>query len=288
MTSKSKKIEVFRREVAYFVAAAEETSFNLAARRIGITQAALTLAIQRLEEELGVRLFHRGKKGVTLTALGRAAYESLSRLQAHTSRSLLHALSNPKELPLKVGAVEHFGTKYLFPLVDRATPVDRLQIYLMRSLQVYEAVKQGKLDLGFVTWSSIPKGVESRALHREPLCVVGLKKKFAHITRAKSIADLSDEPWIYTPKPQYDWTQYIDESAVGYVCGGFFSHVKAVMAGLGIAEAQLDAFSESEQKLLAFARFNAPRSALNYAIYRKGMSPEVSKRIEDLIRKMPG
>src|SRR5262249_3883030 len=57
-------------QVQYFVALCEELNFSRAARRCGVTQPSLTIAINRLERELGGALFHR-KPSIALTDVGR-------------------------------------------------------------------------------------------------------------------------------------------------------------------------------------------------------------------------
>lgn len=69
-------------DVEPFVAVAEAGSFRGAAARLGVTPAAVSKAVRRLEEELGVRLFHRTTRSVALSAEGARFYESCAAAMA--------------------------------------------------------------------------------------------------------------------------------------------------------------------------------------------------------------
>src|ERR1700689_1552170 len=69
-----------------FVELARELNFSRAARRLNITQPPLTRQIQHLEDELGLALFFRDRRTVSLTDAGRALLDDAKLLVAHAAR----------------------------------------------------------------------------------------------------------------------------------------------------------------------------------------------------------
>jgi molybdenum-dependent DNA-binding transcriptional regulator ModE len=67
-------------QVRYFLALCEEQNFTRAAKRCGVSQPSLTNAIKRLEQTLGGPLFHRDRRNVELTELGRVVRPDLKQL----------------------------------------------------------------------------------------------------------------------------------------------------------------------------------------------------------------
>ena len=63
-----------------FVQAAEARSFTIAGRQLGVSSSAIGKAVTRMEERLGVRLFHRSTRSVTLTAEGTLFLERCRRI----------------------------------------------------------------------------------------------------------------------------------------------------------------------------------------------------------------
>lgn len=74
-------MEIFSKKIQYFLMCANERSVRGAARRLGVTPAALSTAISGLEKELALELFHRNNRGLTLTEKGAALYGALSSRQ---------------------------------------------------------------------------------------------------------------------------------------------------------------------------------------------------------------
>ncbi|WP_256829478.1 LysR family transcriptional regulator [Pseudomonas sp. Pse1] len=82
-----------------FVQAAQTRSFTEAGRRIGVSSSAVSKAVARLEEELGVRLFHRSTRAITLTSEGSVFLERCHRIFAEyevAKREITEAAGKPQ------------------------------------------------------------------------------------------------------------------------------------------------------------------------------------------------
>lgn len=82
-------------QVRYFLALCEEQSFSRAAKRCGVSQPSVSNAIKRLEEEFGGSLFHRGRGGTNLTALGIAVWPYLDQIDKCTENAKQRAINFP-------------------------------------------------------------------------------------------------------------------------------------------------------------------------------------------------
>lgn len=167
-------------------------SFSAAARRLGCTQPAVSQHIQRLETELGLRLFERQRRGVSPTAAGevllRAAGESLSTLDHALHR--VGALRDGQAGSLVVttggttvdhfmrGAIKQFRRKY---------PSVSMQLRgAMSSAECIEALFREPVDLAFVTIGEPIDGVRHHpVLELDYVLLTGRDHRLAKRSRLK-------------------------------------------------------------------------------------------------------
>ena len=106
--------------IAAFVAAAEERSFTAAARKLGITASGVSKAVQRLENELRVRLFNRTTRSISLTENGTVLYERCKQIlnDLHDAKDeILQAQAVPSGR-LRISVPSIFGRMQLIPAIS--------------------------------------------------------------------------------------------------------------------------------------------------------------------------
>ncbi|MFJ2993269.1 LysR substrate-binding domain-containing protein [Pandoraea sp. NPDC087047] len=102
-----------------FVLSARAGSFSAAARRVGMTPAAVSKNVARLEAQLGLRLFHRSTRSLTLTAGGERFLLDIDGPFAALTDAFSRA-SERESAPsgtLKVSVAHSFGRQYLLPML---------------------------------------------------------------------------------------------------------------------------------------------------------------------------
>jgi LysR family transcriptional regulator, hydrogen peroxide-inducible genes activator len=164
-------------ELRYIVAVANERSFGRAARRCFVSQPALSVAIQKLEEELGARLFERGKNEVTVTPVGARVVEQAQKVleEAARIRELAQAGRNQLEGVLKLGViytVAPYLLPDLIPALNARAPQMPLDLDENLTENLESALRSGRIDVAIVALPFAPPGVVTEFLYEEPFRVV--------------------------------------------------------------------------------------------------------------------
>ena len=129
------------RDIGYLIAVAETKHFGKAAERCFVSQPTLSGQIKKLEEELGVTVFERTNRSVTITPIGEQilAHARLLVEQSEMIRQLARAHRDPLAGPLRIGAIPTLSP-YLMPLV--LVPLKRKypQLKLVLSEEITETL----------------------------------------------------------------------------------------------------------------------------------------------------
>jgi LysR family transcriptional regulator, hydrogen peroxide-inducible genes activator len=164
-------------ELRYLVAVANERSFGRAAQRCFVSQPALSVAIQKLEEELGARLFERSKSEVTVTPVGARIVEQAQKVLEEMARirEIAQAGRNPLAGPLKLGVI-HTVAPYLLPdlipALHELAPQMPLDIEENLTENLEAALRAGGIDAAIVALPFAPAGAVTTFLYEEPFQVV--------------------------------------------------------------------------------------------------------------------
>jgi len=148
-----------RNEQEYIYTVYQKGSFSKAAQALYLTQPALSLAIQRVENETGVPLFDRTQKPLRLTEAGRLYIESLEKMKVLEEElsSRLHDLSSMNTGHVRIGATSYLLSCILPPVMLRfkkCYPGVKLDIVEAGSYELRERLRNQQLDITFIShWS---------------------------------------------------------------------------------------------------------------------------------------
>ena len=142
-------------QLRYFVEVKSRGSITAAARALGVSQPSLTVAIQRLEKELGTTLLLRGRGGVTLTVTGRALAYDAEEVFAVLDRveHRINGLEEDEVGRFVIGCHESLGAYFLPPFMRdflAAAPHIEPALFNGSSAMVRDAVVARDVDFGIV------------------------------------------------------------------------------------------------------------------------------------------
>ena len=164
-------------ELRYIVAVAQERSFGRAAAKCFVSQPALSVAIQKLEDELGAPLFERGKNEVTITPVGERIVEQAQKVLEETARIREIAQAGRNQLVglLKLGVIYTVGPYLLadlIPALHARAPQMPLDIEENLTENLEAALRTGRIDAAIIALPFQPPGISTDFLYEEPFQVV--------------------------------------------------------------------------------------------------------------------
>jgi|GEM_PF-193334 len=243
------------REILYVKVIAEECSFSKAAKRLYVTQSALSQSIRRLEDELGVKLFYRDKKQVSLTFAGTKFLEEGSviiHLSEHLKRTM-DDIRNSKSGELTIGISPFYQKIFLTRVLSAFQgqyPNVKLNVVDAFSHQQEKLLLRKKIELGIMV---LPVNVDELsyeklydenillALPVEHRCIKILPNQRKHRCSSTELSVLKSENFVMYKHGSRMWKSCMTichmagfEPHIVYETNGCESVNSAVIHNMGI------------------------------------------------------
>jgi DNA-binding transcriptional LysR family regulator len=200
------------RSLQCFVAVAEELHFGRAAKRLNISQPPLTQHIKWLERELGTRLFNRTKRSVHITEAGTALLDEARLLltRADGLRHVVRRANTGRGGSLRAGFIPSAiftKTRLLYNKMS-GVPGTTVLWQEMSSSEQVEALRQGKIDIGFLHTPSEHADLEARVIVRDPLVVAVPETHRLAGRKSAPLSDFGNDDFVLPQRnmspPSYD------------------------------------------------------------------------------------
>jgi DNA-binding transcriptional LysR family regulator len=183
-----------------FLTIAGEKSFSRAAEKLLRTQPAVSLALQRLEQELGEKLIDRSGKDMPLTDAGRAVLDYARRFES-LRREMINSLAELRDHSagtLVIGANESTSL-YLLRHIERYRelhPKVKVQVRRSLSSRIPNELLDGNLELGVISYDPGDERLKSKVIYTDALALVVSPRHRLGRRKAVSIAELAAENFI--------------------------------------------------------------------------------------------
>jgi LysR family hydrogen peroxide-inducible transcriptional activator len=188
-------------ELKYIVAVAREKHFGHAAEACFVSQPTLSVAIKKLEDELGVTIFERGGTEISMTPLGAQIVAQAERVLEQTAsiKEIAKQNKDPLAGPFRLGIIYTIAP-YLLPqlvkiMIDR---VPQMPLILQENFtaRLIELLRQGELDAAIMALPFAEQGLSIQPLYDEPF-VVALPKQHPWAQRTSiNSQDLKSETML--------------------------------------------------------------------------------------------
>lgn len=190
------------RQLRHFVALAETLNYHRAAERLHISQPPLSASIRKLEEDLGVQLFERTRRGTSLTPAGQAALDDARRALFHTEQfgRMAMATARGEAGTLRIGFIgsaTYSLMPRLMPLFRARYPEVELVLTESTTSRLIEQVEQGEVDAGLLRFPMVRASQAEMTPVERDVFVAALPEGHPLLTKPKlKLSDLASEPFV--------------------------------------------------------------------------------------------
>src|SRR5690349_3717079 len=185
-------------ELKYVVALAQERHFGRAAQKCFVTQPTLSLALAKLEDELGMKLFERNKNEVLVTGRGQQIVEQARRVLDEVGKIQQLARGGKDQLSgaFRLGVIPTIGPYLLpdlIPILRKKAPQMPLIIEENLTGNLAPMLRDGELDAVIIALPFSIPGVKTEVVYEEPFSVVVPEGHRWEERKTVKPSELSDE-----------------------------------------------------------------------------------------------
>lgn len=230
-----------------FVAAAEAGTFSAAAKRLKLTQSAVSKQIIALERSLGTELFDRLPRQLVLTEAGEAlasVAKGLLTALAQVGDTIAAQQATAPQGPIRIGTSETVGA-YLLPhwlrRLAEAAPAIQPLVHVDSDDGLIEALLQGRLDVLVLARAPYPDVVEAHPLRADPWHLLAAPDGAGRLPVDRPLHEWA-VPFV-APAPGLPWRQQLESAVfeplswrpeIGWVVNPVEAIKHFVRAGLGV------------------------------------------------------
>ena len=188
-------------ELRYVVAVARERHFGRAADSCFVSQPTLSVAIKKLEDELGVTLFERGGSEIGVTPIGAQIVEQAQRVleQSSAIKEIARSGKDPLNEPMRLGVIHTIGPYLLPQLVRRlieGAPQMPLILQENYTTSLIEQLKRSQIDAAILALPLPDSGLMVQPLYDEDFVVATPREHPWNSRTNVTAADLKDETML--------------------------------------------------------------------------------------------
>jgi DNA-binding transcriptional LysR family regulator len=200
-------------DLEYFLAVASTGNFTGTAQRLGVSQPALSKAVQRLEKKVGVTLLVRTPRGAVLTEAGRAFHDRLQTVALDLDGAIAEArdLGGGHAGLLRIGvtpATTDFSLHALLPTLTTERPAARLSFTTVFAAGLIDAVIRREVELAICPVPlNLDPALECEPLYDDPCSLMFSSEHPLARQSSISFEDLANHAWAGTRKHEFTRTQ---------------------------------------------------------------------------------
>ena len=233
-----------------FCTVAETKSFTRASKIVHLSQPAVSLQIQALEEFFETKLFDKTGKTVRLTPAGKILYEHANHIMGHYNEVIkeISKLTGTMKGAVEIGASTTLGN-YILPQIitdfKRVHPRIKIKLRIGNTARIEDLMHSGFVDFGIVEGKTAKSTTKTEKLIQDQLTLIVHPKHTLARKRAVSILELTREPFILREQgsgTRQQIEKFLGEHGLGIqdlhvslIMGSAESIKAAVEAGNGIA-----------------------------------------------------